>query len=407
MEWSVMTMDGSTKRIVTRILLGTLLIWFLLWITGSSPSSSSDRLSEVLVDYTEVNYQNYPKMTVVYGKVAPLNPVNIDAEITASIDDISVDNGSYVKAGDTIAQFDTTDLKITQAQILQQVEKIKSTISQSQDEILTLDKMIEHDEQLLSNAQDMLDRYLSLSDRFKSQQGLNQRQDAVSDRSKSLINNQKQRNNLEHKLDQLKSDLVTENMRYLDNAYDLEHSSLTSPIDGYITDLTSEVGDLLQKGAAFCQIIDPNNTYINAFIPAQYYRDIAKDQSARLVGEDYQLTLKHMDNVIDDNAAHLDAQFYYDDTIANLPIGQVVTLALSIPQNQDSFRVPESAIYEETYVYLIESNELRKQPIDILGQYYEKGETYYLIRHDDIVDGAQILTSRLARPRTGLRVRYA
>lgn len=400
-------MDGSTKRVVTRILLGTLLIWFLLWMTGSSPSSSDVSLSEVLVDYTEVNYQNYPKMTVVYGKVAPLDPVNIDAEITASIESIPVNNGSYVKTGDTIAKFDTTDLTIKQAQISQQIEKIQSIASQSDEEIRTLNKVIEHDEQLLKNAQDMLDRYLSLSDRFKSQHGLSQRQDAVSDRSKSLINNQKQRSNLEHKIDQLKADLVTENMRYLDNAYDLEHSNITSPTNGYITDLTSEVGDFLQKGASFCMIIDPDKTYINAFIPAQYYQNIAQDQSARLVGEDYQLTLKHMDQVIDDNAAHLDAQFYYDSEMAKLPIGQVVSLALSIPQSQQSFKVPESAIYEETYVYLIKHDKLLKQAVNILGQYYEKGETYYLIHHDDIADGAQILTSRLARPKTGLRVRYA
>ena len=399
-------MDGSTNRVVIKIVIVTAAIWAVLSLTSSSPETSQMEEDAIRVDTQIVNYALYPKMITAYGKVAAKDPLHVDTEVSAKITQLYVENGSEVVVGQIIATLDSTDFETEKERLEQSIEKIKSQISASITEVQATKKLIEHDKKLLENAKDMLERYLSLSEQYRSEQGLDQREDNVSQRTKSLTQNQTNLEKLKQKALQLSADLDTAKSRLKDNAVDIANCQIMAKQAGVITDLTFEVGDYLNIGSDLCTLINPDHTYIHAYIPTKYYGVLDKGQKALLKTSDSTLVLSHIDQVVDPQSVHLDALFDYQGESENLPIGQVVTLAIEIPQTTPSFKIDESAIYDEAFIYQVQAGQLIKHPVAFLGLFYEGSKTQYLIQSDQLFDGDMVLTSRLSKPKSGLKVTY-
>lgn len=403
-------MDNATQRIVRNILLVTAGAWLLLWLTAYQPESSKQSASAIQIETLLAHYQHNPRMVTIYGKISPLDPIHLDAEISAKIIELPVENGTLVKKGDLIAQLDTTKLNIQRISIEQLIEKTQSQIQSLTEEHESLSTLIEHDKQLLNNATDLLNRYESLSKKYKSQQGLNQRQDTVSQRAKSLQQNQTNQRNISHKVDQLKADLVTQNLNFLDIQLDINKATLTAPDTGMITNLVTQQGDLLQKGEAICELINPDKTYIHAYIPTLYFNQIHTGQKAHIQNtEQTALYLATLDQQVDERSAHLDGFFHFESLPSepSFPLGQVVSLAMNIPLATATFTVPESAIYEESYVYVVDAKQqLIKEKVEVLGTSQQHNQTQYLLSSPNIPEGSRILTSRLPSPKTGLSVKY-
>ncbi|MCP8352392.1 efflux RND transporter periplasmic adaptor subunit [Candidatus Synchoanobacter obligatus] len=402
-------MDGSTKRTVIKIILITLVIWGILSITAFSPKTEIPTIPAERVDVLQASYQSYPNMVTVYGKVKALGPRRIDTEIASSIVSRPIQNGSVVEQHQLLALLDTTDLKIKQVSLEQDIEKFQHQIQRLNSEIEHLDVVIEHDQELLKTAEDDLERYQNIDQKFRSKTGLNQRTDTVNQRSKALQNSKKQRQTLVHQVDQAKSDLVQKNMAYLDNNIDISKAEIRSPMDGVISDLDKQVGDFLPKGSSLCAIIDPKNTYIEAYIPTIYYGQLNDQVTAKIQNEQHSsLQLVHVDPQVDEGQAHLNTQFHYEGEPVLYPIGQVVSIGLEFQLESPSIALPESAIYEEAfdYVYLVIDGALQKVNIQILGRLYQHHMTEYLVTSPEIKEGDLVVTSRLPRPKTGLKVSY-
>jgi len=401
-------MDGPTKRVVTKIAIGTLAVCFILWMTTSDPENSINELPSYSVNAQTVTYAKHPKMTTIYGKTTPLDPLHVDAEVSAKISDIFINNGQSISKGDVLLTLDRTEYEIKKADLSQRLLKCDNQINNYMDEITALDALIDHDANLLKNAQDLLIRYESLSPRFKSQQGLIERQDSVNTRAKSLEQNQSNKRTLLNLIDELAITKKQINIQLIDNSIDIDNCTIYAEKDGVISQLDHEIGDYVQKGHQLFIIIDPKNIYIHAFMPIQYFSSLHNGLSARLRdSKNTPLTLDAYDSHIQENAVHIDSQFHFTAEHPDFPVGQVVTLAVEIPLTTESFLVPESAIYEQHYVYLIQNNLLQKKDVTIVGTYYKNQEVFYLVYSDDIKDGMTVLTSHLPWPKSGQSVTYA
>ncbi|MEC7030098.1 MAG: biotin/lipoyl-binding protein [Pseudomonadota bacterium] len=404
-------MDRKTQRIVSKIVLVTAILWLVLWLTSYKPETVIKADPAINIETSTVSYQRHDKMVTLFGQIKPLDPIHIDAEISARITSLAVKNGAKVKKGDLIATLDTTKLDIQSASLKQTIDKTNSQIASLTQEYDALTTLIEHDKKLLENAQELLKRYQSLSERYQSQTGLNQRQDTVSQRAKALQQNQTNQNNILFRIDQLKSDLVTHNLHYLNNQLDIEKATLTAVEDGMVTDLSHQKGDLLQKGEAICMLINPKNIYVHAYVPSIYFNQVSPGQIAYMQDDaSMTLVLKTIDHQVDNQSAHLDGLFHFqllpEDPM--YPIGQVVSIRMALPLDIDTFTAPESSIYEERYVYQVDPNsQLLKTKVAVHGTLLQQNQTLYLLSSPDILNGNQILISRLPNPKTGLRVNDA
>lgn len=400
-------MDRFTTRTIVKIIIGTTAILVYLWLTAFTPKSEDTPPPVYKVEAQVVDYQTFPKMISLYGKVSPLNPLNIDAEVSTTITDIFVENGQLVTEGNSLIQLDDSDYILQKTDLEKAIEKINNQIDANAQETKALDALIDHDAALLQNAQDLLNRYESLSAKFKSQQGLIQRQDTVNLRAKSLEQNQTNKLNLVNATKNLELSKQQTELKLLDTLEDIKNCKIMASKPGVVGNIEHEVGDYVQKGQPLATVIDPESIYIYAYLPIQYYADLTTGLRARMRNLDNTpLTLAEFDSQVKSQSAHIDGLFYFDGGSPKLPIGQIVTLALELPSDKLSFLVPEAAIYEQHYLYLIKNNILHKQEIEIVGTYYQANQVKYLITSPSINNGDTILTSHLPWPKSGQSVTY-
>ena len=118
-------MTQSSPKIIAKILIATAAIWLYLTFTASSPQQTEIQSIIPKVSYLDVEYQQNPEMITAFAKVEALDPVSLDADVTAKINTLLVKNGSKIQKGDVIATFDQTDMKLNHAQIEESLKKIK------------------------------------------------------------------------------------------------------------------------------------------------------------------------------------------------------------------------------------------------------------------------------------------
>lgn len=85
-----------------------------------------------LVEVVSVREEPVVRMLVATGRIKPADTVNMQAKIGGQIRELLVDEGTRVKAGDTLARLDDTQAQAAVAQVQAQLEGRKADLNQAQ-----------------------------------------------------------------------------------------------------------------------------------------------------------------------------------------------------------------------------------------------------------------------------------
>ncbi|NKB38602.1 MAG: efflux RND transporter periplasmic adaptor subunit [Gammaproteobacteria bacterium] len=208
---------------------------------------------------------------------------------------------------------------------------------------------------------------------------------------------------------------------------DLERTKITAPYAGRVMEKMVDLGSVVNINSAVAEVYAVDKMEIRlplrnrdlSFIdlPEDYRFENAEDIPAPEVtiiselagGSEWQGRIVRTESAIDDNARQLHVVAQIDDPFGKhaegktpLKIGQYVTAALSGRRLSQAVVIPNKAIYQGSYVYLVVDGVLKRQEIKIAWQNQDQA-----VIESGLAQADQLVLTSLGQVTSGVRVSIA
>ena len=336
---------------------GVLFIAFAWWfistlLDGRSLSVDSGRIAVSTV--TTGTFEDYIPLR---GRLMPRKTVYLDAIEGGRVEQVLVEDGTTVKAGDPIAVLSNTNLQLVvlgrEAEVAEQLNFMRTIELQLEQNRLSHKRnLIEIDYQIVRLTRSIeRQRGLALKD-LVSQSTIDEIEDELKyyrDRREVTLESQATDARLqEQQLKQLQE--TGEQLRSsLDFARkNLDDLNIRAPIAGKLSGFNIEVGQSISRGGRLGQIDDPDGFKLNVRIDEYYLGRVDLEQVA---------VAEHNNSSLDLQIAKIypqvrDGQFEVDMTFSEEPRGlrrgQTLQLKLTLGDNTGALLIPNGAFYQET-----------------------------------------------------------
>ena len=238
--------------------------------------------------------------------------INIAAKLAGKIEDVLVDEGDYVKAGQTLVQMQTNTLvaeleqanaqiKVKEAELEQakaQVEVEEASLAAAKASLASAKSALAAKVSTMNNAKSRYDRSKELLEKdvtsrqtFENDEALYQSASADVDAAKADIQS------AEADIQSVEAAIVSDKAAVqkaqaailaakadADRIQaDIDDSTLTAPIDGRIQYRIAEAGEVLSSGGRVLNLVDLTDVYLTFFVPEEVAGKIALGADARIV----------------------------------------------------------------------------------------------------------------------------
>ncbi len=206
----------------------------------------------------------------------------------------------------------------------------------------------------------------------------------------------------------------------------LERSQIIAPYNGRILKQNVDFGQVVSANSQLADIYAIDNVEIRLPIknkdlglinlPEEFRNNNVVEQgaavrlSSTLIGkQQWQGQIIRTEGAIDSDSQQLYIVAQIDDPFditaehsAPVKIGQYMTATIAGKHLQDVIVIPNSAIYQGSYVYLVEDNLLKRQAVEIRWQNNQQA-----IISSGLVNGSQLVLTSLGQVSSGTRVAIA
>lgn len=344
----------------------------------------------------------------LFGQTRFSQTWQVTSEVTGRVNNIAVQAGQRVNAGDVLITLTARDLERQLAQVNAQIDNLNAQIRQhglqadaDQATLLLQQELLNLNEQALRRVQDLASRNLASASDVESarREVINQQQSV---RSQSLTVGRQ-----DDDLAQLEAELEALRQERLALTEDLEATQVRAPTDGLVELIEVQPGQSISTGGTLLTLQSIEPFQIRATLPATYIRLLDRENPLRgqmtWQGSETGLTLDSWGVTASDGG--ISVNFNLDNPSPPLVAGSFSNLTIFLPEERDVMSVPASSIYGNNRLYSItEDDRLQGHSVTIVGQDPGRQGEGFLVRAADIEPGAAILTTRLERPETGLRV---
>ena len=329
----------------------------------------------------EVAVRPFEESIPVNAMLIPERTVYLDTVEGGRVVKRHQEDGTYVTAGTPLITLRNKSLELDvmnrEAQYTQQL----SSLAQAQ--IAFDQNMLRYDQDLMNAELEInltradLDRRLPRDVTGVPQSEIDRLEAELSHRERSYatIAAAKERDtaNAARNLDQLKQSVAR-----MEASIDLVRESLDgltlrAPIDGEVSALTTEVGEVLAPGARVAQIDETGAFKVHAQINEFYLGRLTMGQTAQTTinGDRYVLSIDKIYPTVENREFAADLRFV-DGAPDGLRRGQSLQLRIALGDQSEYLTIPTGAFYEETggqFVYVLNaaSNTAEKREV-VLGR---------------------------------------
>ncbi|CAH2213117.1 HlyD family secretion protein [Tepidibacter aestuarii] len=246
-------------------------------------------------------------ISLVYTGTLEATEVDLNSEVSSTVKNVFVTEGSSVKKGDKILQIEDTSILIKLNQANAQLNAAKADFDEvssgsRSEEIKKAQANVESVEVLLSGSKS---EYEYLVGNYNDLKSLYE-QDAVSkkdldgaktsmDKAYSNFQNvQKQYESAKSSLDLVMSGSTNERIKkakaQVDSMkanvdllnYQLSKATIYSPIDGIVQNINYDVGELVLNGANIANIINLSDRWVKIYIPQKYLDKVSLNEEVSI-----------------------------------------------------------------------------------------------------------------------------
>ncbi|MEO0338214.1 MAG: efflux RND transporter periplasmic adaptor subunit, partial [Bacteroidota bacterium] len=153
-------------------------------------------------------------------------------------------------------------------------------------------------------------------------------------------------------------DLMKRNLNFAKNS--LENLTIKAPINGQLSSMSSEIGELINRGDRIAQIDVLDNFKIRASIDEFYISRIFPQQEGTFVmdGQTYSLRIKKIYPEVSNGSFEVDLVFT-GERPENIKRGQTISLKLSLSDETQARLLAKGGFFQSTggnWVYVLDGN---------------------------------------------------
>ncbi len=408
-----------TIRSITKILLPILVIAIAVGVfqhlKASKPEREKPELKEKVwqVEVIPALVQSLRPSLTLYGLVESPELLQAAAPGAGIISKVLVQNGTRVKTGQFLIKMDRRDFEYELVQAQSDLRDIDNQISELQIRYRSNQLALETERELLQLAKQEVQRMQKLQkQKLGSDSALNQARSTLGRERLSVISRELEVESFPVQMGKLEAmrDLNRSKLRNANLM--IERSEVIAPFDGVINAVAVSVGDRVDMGQTLVSLYPTDSLEVRAHIPARY---VAQVQQALADGEAQRASLMTSEGSLwltlrrlagDAAPSGVDAYFHAGEASQDLRPGALLKLNFTLARQDGVIAVPYQAIYGNSRLYLLSDNRLQGIDVETEGQFRNKaGDTFMLVRSDQIDQGDIIVVTHLPNAVSGLKVR--
>ncbi|MCB1666268.1 MAG: HlyD family efflux transporter periplasmic adaptor subunit [Pseudomonadales bacterium] len=349
-------------------LLAAVLLWGGSVLLGDA-SVRTFRLPQQQTTIAAVQYGAFEDVTPIRGSIQPFNSVFLDAVDGGVVEQVLVEEGSFVEVGQALLQLSNTDLRLNVARNDTSITEQLNNLSNISNGLETTTLNTERQRIEIGYRITVLERQQQRLSQLASDSLVSQEQyDSVVDEldyQRKLLANTQARQTLEERIRKDRMEQIALQVKKLEENLALSQSSfenllVRAPISGQLTSLPVEVGENKTRGQRLGQIDVVEQYKIVAQVDEYYITRVAVDQSARflLAGQQYQARVIKIYPEV--TAGTFEIDLVFDGTPpANLRRGQTLQLDLTLGSAVKSLLLPLGGFVQDTggnWVFAVDSS---------------------------------------------------
>jgi len=378
-----------TWQKILMIIIPLLLLGYIGKEFYSSRGTSKLNVQKDRLLTDKVKRGNFQDFIPVTGVVLPIRNVQLGAIEGGRVEERFVEDGTMVKAGQSILRLSNPDLQLNylnqEANIVSQINQIRNTSLMMEQQSLNMQENAINVDYQLEILSARLDRNKKLyADGVISEVDFTETKaeyNSLKARKKLLVGLiEKDRRSSEIQQQQMETslDLMQKNLKIAQQS--LDNLSIKAPIDGQLSGLGAELGELIMEGSLIAQIDDLAEFKIRVRIDEFYISRIYTNLKGtfNFAGDSYELYIQKIFPQVTNGTFEADMLFT-KQAPEGIKRGQTVSVKLELSAQEEALIVQRGSFYQTTggnWVYVLDpaTNVARKRNIRVGRQnpnYYE------------------------------------
>src|SRR5210317_821831 len=327
--------------------------WFVDTLMGGrSLSVNSQRIA-----VSAVTTGTYEDFIPLRGRLVPRSTVFLDAIEGGRVEEILVEDGTVVAAGDMIAILSNTNLQLEvlgrEAAVTEQLNNMRTIELQLEQNRLSHKRnLVEIDYQVTRLSREITRQRELISKNLVSQSTIDQLEDELTyyqnRREVTLESQATDARMQEQQLQQLRDagEQLQAGLKFARK--NLDDLSVRAPVAGKLSGFNIEIGQSIARGGRLGQIDDPDGYKLNARIDEYYLGrvDLQQVATAEHNGTDLDLQVSKIYPQVNEGQFEVDMMFAEQPD--GLRRGQTLQTRLTLGDNTDATLIPNGAFYQET-----------------------------------------------------------
>ncbi|MBZ9731137.1 efflux RND transporter periplasmic adaptor subunit [Salegentibacter sp. JZCK2] len=347
----------TLKRIVL-ILGGIALIGFIVFVLISSGGSSKLNVQKERISINSVNQGIFQENIPVNGIVMPISTIYLDALEGGRVEEIYVEDGAIMKAGEPILRLSNTDLELSLINQETQVYNLltQMQISQTQARQNTINRLNQATE--VENSLIEAKRIYNLNKRLYEKDAIG-KQELIE--SENNYNYQKERMALSEEVLKQDSIATRQEVTQAQNSYERTQSALElmrkkvgdlvvrAPVEGQLTSLDAEIGQSKNKGERLGQIDVLSGFKVRVDIDEHYISRIYNGQTGtfNFNNKQFTLTINKVYTQVTNGRFQVDMLFE-GDVPEGIRRGQTLQIRVALSEEKQALLIPKGGFFQQT-----------------------------------------------------------
>ena len=340
----------------------------LLNVAGQAGASSYkvDAKRLTIATVTQGQFNDY---IPVRGNVEPIKSVYLDAIEGGQVEQLFVEEGDQVVAGQKILELSNTTLQLDvisrEAQISEQLNNLHNTrlaIDQNRlslkRDLIEIDYKLQQISRKVKQNKSLLKRKLISTDQMTA----SVEEFAYLTKSRALtIEQQQQDEKLRAaQIKQLEGNVTQLNRNLSVTRKNLDNLVVRAPVDGLLSALNAQMGESKDRGVRLGQVDIVGQFKVTARVDEFYVNRVLAGQNAefKIAGKSYQLTLTKVYSQINGGQFAVDLAFK-GEAPQKMRRGQTLQVNLHLGESTEAMLVSNGGFYQDTggqWVFVVSDN---------------------------------------------------
>lgn len=331
--------------------------WFVYGLLADA-SIRTYRVPEEQLIVSTVGYGAFEDIIPIRGTIQPFNSFFLDAVAGGTVDEIYVEEGSFVEAGEPLLLLSNNDLRLnvanTDTRITEQINNLSNIIDGFEARILQIEReLIEFRYRIT-----VLERQKGRQEQLVTRNLVSREEyDATVDEleyQRRMLANAEARYELQSRISKDRTAEITTQMDKLQQNQALSQASfedllVKAPISGQLTSLPVEIGESKNRGERLGQIDVVDQYKVVAQVDEYYVTRVSPGQSARfsLSGQEFHTRVDKVYPEITQGTFAVDLVFdgITPDSIRR---GQTLQMELTLGNPVESLLLPVGGFIQDT-----------------------------------------------------------